>query len=168
MKNASGTTFTIVFRSGFMNYPNWNKHLESSLNSGQPAVDKRPLVLAVDDNHDNLELLTQILNLFGCECVGAVDGYTGLSAAVDRTPDLIVLDICLPDIDGIELVKLLRQNQALIDIPIVAVTALAKTEDRDRILQAGCIAYLSKPFNIKDLETILRRHLSHQHLLVEF
>ncbi|MEG4283009.1 response regulator [Microcoleus sp. A006_D1] len=140
----------------------------SSLKSGESGVDRRPLVLAVDDNHDNLELLRQILDLFGCECVGAVDGYTALSAAVDRVPDLIVLDICLPDIDGIELVKRIKQNPKLIHIPIVAVTALAKTEDRDRILQAGCIAYLSKPFNIKDLETILRHHLNYQSLLVEF
>ena len=145
-----------------MNYPNWIKDLEYSLNSGQPAVDQRPLVLAVDDNHDNLELMTQILDLFGCECVRAVDGYTALSAAVDRPPDLIVLDICLPDKDGIELVKRIKQNPELRQIPIVAITALAKTEDRDRILQAGCVEYLSKPFNIKDLETILRHHLNYQ------
>jgi two-component system cell cycle response regulator DivK len=146
------------------------RHLRnaSSFNNSQWAIDKRPLVLAVDDNHDNLELLTQILDLFGCECVGAIDGYSALSAAVDRSPDLIVLDICLPDIDGIELVKRIRQNPALIHIPIVAITALAKTEDRDRILQAGCVAYLSKPFNIKDLETIIRHHLNHQASLVEF
>ena len=169
MKSASGTTILIVCRSAFMSYPNWNKNLESSsLNSGQPPVDKRPLVLAVDDNHDNLELLTQILDLFGCECMEAVDGYSALSAAVDRSPDLIVLDICLPDIDGIELVKRIRENPDLIHIPIVAVTALAKTEDRERILQAGCIAYLSKPFNIKDLEQIIRQHLNHQASLVEF
>ncbi|MEG3895301.1 MULTISPECIES: response regulator [unclassified Microcoleus] len=145
-----------------MNYPNWIKDLESSLNSGLPPVYNRPLVLAVDDNHDNLELMTQILDLFGCECVGAVDGYAALSAAADRPPDLIVLDICLPDIDGIELVKRIRKNPALRHIPIVAVTALAKTEDRDRILQAGCVEYLSKPFNIKDLETIIRHHLNCQ------
>lgn len=152
-----------------MNYPNWTQNLESSsLNNGQWAVDKRPLVLAVDDNRDNLELLTQILDLFGCECVGAIDGYSALSAAVDRSPDLIVLDICLPDLDGIELVKRLKQNPELVNIPIVAVTALAKTEDRDRILQAGCVAYLSKPFNIKDLETIIRHHLNYQPILVEF
>ncbi|MEG3881347.1 response regulator [Microcoleus sp. herbarium7] len=146
-----------------MNYPNWIKDLESSsFSNGQPAVDQRPLVLAVDDNHDNLELMTQILDLFGCECVGAVDGYTALSAAVDRPPDLIVLDICLPDIDGIELVKRIKQHAELIHIPIVAITALAKTEDRDRILKAGCVEYLSKPFNIQDLETIIRHHLKYQ------
>ena len=145
-----------------MNYPNWIKDLEYSLNSGQPAVDRRPLVLAVDDNHDNLELMTQILDLFGCECVGAVDGYAALSAAVDRPPDMIVLDICLPDIDGIELVKRIKQNPELRHIPIVAITALAKTEDRDRILHAGCVEYLSKPFNIQDLENIIRQHLKSQ------
>jgi len=136
--------------------------------SGQPPVDKRPLVLAVDDNQDNLELLTQILDLFGCECVGAVDGYAALSAAVDRQPDLIVLDICLPDIDGMEVVKRVQQNPEIRHIPIVAVTALAKPEDRARILQAGCVEYLSKPFNIKDLERVMRQHLNSPMLLVEF
>ncbi|MEG4088099.1 response regulator [Microcoleus sp. Pol12B4] len=140
----------------------------SSFTSGQPRVDKRPLVLAVDDNPDNLELLTQILDLFGCECVGAVDGYAALSAAVDRQPDLIVLDICLPDIDGMEVVKRAQQNPDLRDIPIVAVTALAKPEDRARILEAGCVEYLSKPFNIKDLETVIRQHINSPMLLVEF
>lgn len=143
-----------------MNYPNWSQNLESlSLNSGQMLADKRPLILAVDDNHDNLELLTQILDLFGCNCVGAVDGYTALSAAIDRPPDLMVLDICLPDIDGIELVNRIKQHPKLINIPLVAVTALAKTEDRERILEAGCVEYLTKPFNIDDLETIIHRYL---------
>ncbi|MEG4852065.1 response regulator [Microcoleus sp. B5-D4] len=152
-----------------MNYPHWNNKLESSsVISGQPPVEKRPLVLAVDDNPDNLELLTQILDLFGCECVGAVDGYAALSAAVDRLPDLIVLDICLPDIDGMEVVKRVQQNPEIRHIPIVAVTALAKPEDRARILQAGCVEYLSKPFNIKDLESVIRQHVSSQMVLVEF
>lgn len=152
-----------------MNYPNWSNELESSsFSSGQPPVDKRPLVLAVDDNPDNLELLTQILDLFGCACVGAVDGYTALSAAVDRQPDLIVLDICLPDIDGMEVVKRAQQNPEIRHIPIVAVTALAKPEDRARILEAGCVEYLSKPFNIKDLETVIRQHINSPLALVEF
>ena len=146
-----------------MEYPNWIKDLKSSSSSNdRSAVDQRPLVLAVDDNYDNLELMTQILDLFGCECVGAIDGYTALSAAVDRPPDLIVLDICLPDINGIELVKRIKQNPELTNIPIVAVTALAKAEDRDRILKAGCVEYLSKPFNIQDLETIIRQYLKYE------
>ena len=152
-----------------MNYATRNKNLESSsLNSGQPAVEKRPLVLAVDDNHDNLELLTQILDLFGCECMGAGDGYAAISAAVARPPDLIVLDICLPDIDGIEVVRRIQQNPDLRHIPIVAVTALAKAEDRERILQAGCVEYISKPFNIKDLEMVIRQNLQSEMVVVEF
>ena len=146
-----------------MEYPNWIKDLKSSSSSNdRSAVDQRPLVLAVDDNYDNLELMTQILDLFGCECVGAIDGYTALSAAVDRPPDLIVLDICLPDINGIELVKRIKQNPELTNIPIVAITALAKAEDRERILKAGCVEYLSKPFNIQDLETIIRQYLKYE------
>ncbi len=144
-----------------MNYPNWNQDSQYlSGNSDRLLLEKRPLVLAVDDNQDNLELLAQILDLFGCEYVGAVDGGTALSAAASRLPDLILLDICLPDIDGIELVSRLKQNPKLINIPIIAITALAKTEDRDRILQAGCVAYLSKPFDIDKLEAIIQRHLN--------
>jgi two-component system, cell cycle response regulator DivK len=144
-----------------MNYPSWSKDLEySAVNSGQLLVDKRPLVLGVDDNDDNLELLAQILDLLGCEFVGAIDGISALSAALDRPPDLILLDICLPDIDGLELVNQIKQNSQLVNIPIVAVTALAKTADRDRILNAGCLDYLSKPFNIDELEIIVRRHLN--------
>ncbi len=143
-----------------MNYLNRNQDLEySSANSDRLLLHKRPLVLAVDDNQDNLELLAQILDLFGCEYVGAQDGSTALSAAASRLPDLILLDICLPDIDGIELVSRLKQNLQLINIPIIAITALAKTEDRDRILQAGCVGYLSKPFDIDKLEAIIYRHL---------
>jgi CheY-like chemotaxis protein len=152
-----------------MNYPTWKNNLEtSSFDSGQQAVDKRPLVLAVDDNLDNLELLAQILDLFGCECMGAVDGYAAISAAADRPPDLILLDICLPDIDGLEVVKRMQQNPELRHIPIVAVTALAKAEDRARILKAGCVEYISKPFNIKDLENVMRQHLNSQMALAEF
>lgn len=144
-----------------MNYPNWNQDSEYlSGNSDRLLLEKRPLVLAVDDNQDNLELLAQILDLFGCECVGAVDGGTALTAAASRPPDLILLDICLPDIDGIELVSRLKKNLQLINIPIIAITALAKTEDRDRILQAGCVEYLSKPFDIDQLEAIMHQHLN--------
>jgi two-component system, cell cycle response regulator DivK len=143
-----------------MNYPNWNQDSEYlSGNSDRLLLEKRPLVLAVDDNQDNLELLAQILDLFGCECVGAVDGGTALTAAASRPPDLILLDICLPDIDGIELVSRLKKNLQLINIPIIAITALAKTEDRDHILQAGCVAYLSKPFDIDQLEAMMHQHL---------
>ncbi len=143
-----------------MNYLNRNQDLEySSGNSDRLLLDKRPLVLAVDDNQDNLELLAQILDLFGCECVVALDGGTALTAAASHPPDLILLDICLPDIDGIELVSRIKQNPQLINIPIIAITALAKTEDRDRILEAGCVAYISKPFDIDKLEAFIDQYL---------
>lgn len=138
-----------------------SKHLESSsFKNSQVLVDKLPLVLAVDDNRDNLDLLTQVLDLLGCECVEASNGYAALSAASDRPPDLIILDICLPDIDGIELVSRIKTDPKLASIPIVAITALAKTEDRDRILLAGCTEYLTKPFNLDDLEIIIQRYLN--------
>lgn len=153
----------------FMSYDNSSKYGEcSSFNNGQALVDKVPLVLAVDDNRDNLDLLTQILDLWGCECVGASDGRAALSAASARIPDLILLDICLPDLDGIEVINRFKADPKLANIPIVAITALAKTEDRDRILLAGCVAYLSKPFNIDDLEKIMRSQLNLNLLPVDF
>ncbi|MCU0542394.1 MAG: response regulator [Oscillatoriaceae cyanobacterium Prado104] len=151
-----------------MSYANCSQDLEPSYKNGQVLANKVPLVLAVDDNRDNLDLLTQILDLWGCKCVGASDGCTALAAAFDRTPDLIVLDICLPDIDGIELIARLKAEPTLANVPIIAITALAKTEDRDRILLAGCVAYLSKPFNLDDLEIIMRSQLKLNLLPVDF
>ncbi len=151
----------ILASSYFMSYPNSSQDLaSSSFNNSQLLVDKRRFVLAVDDNRDNLDLLTQILDLLGCECLGVSDGCAALSAAADRPPDLFVIDICLPDIDGIELVSRIKQDPKLLHIPVVAITALAKPEDRDRILLAGCTEYLSKPFNLDDLETIIHRYLN--------
>ncbi|HLO46877.1 MAG TPA: response regulator [Kamptonema sp.] len=142
-----------------MIYPTLSADLEYSLNQGHNKFDKRPLVLAVDDDRDNLELMSQILDLFGCSCVGTVDGNTTLGAIRDRLPDLILLDIRLPDIDGIELIYQIKQDPKLANIPIIAVTSLARPEDRDRILLAGCIDYISKPFNLDNLEITIRRHL---------
>lgn len=118
-----------------------------------------PLVLAVDDNEDNLVLIAFTLELFGYRFITATDGQTALAAAQNEQPDLILLDIMLPDLDGIEVIRRLKENPQTQNIPLVAVTALARTEDRDRLLRAGCDAYISKPYVVDEIESVLRQFL---------
>lgn len=134
--------------------------MEISRNSGEQTVTQRPLVLAVDDNEDNLGLINFTLDLFGFAFISAEDGQTTLKLARTHQPDLILLDIMLPDLDGIEVVRLLKQEEGTKSIKIIAVTALAREEDRNRILEAGCEDYISKPYMVDDLEALLRRYLT--------
>lgn len=121
---------------------------------------KQPLILAVDDDEDNLELLTEVLYPLNCEIITAKDGRTTIEIAQRRQPDLILLDILLPDICGTEIARLLKQNPQTQNIPVIAVTALARVEDRENLLVAGCNAYISKPYMLEDLEATICRYLN--------
>jgi two-component system, cell cycle response regulator DivK len=134
--------------------------MEISRGSGEQPVTQRPLVLAVDDNEDNLGLISFTLDLFGFAFISAPDGQMTLDLAQTHQPDLILLDIMLPDLDGIEVVRRLKQDSRTKSIKIIAVTALARDEDRDRILAAGCEDYISKPYMVDDLEALLRHYLT--------
>ncbi|HBB34638.1 MAG TPA: response regulator [Cyanobacteria bacterium UBA9273] len=130
-----------------------------SANRIPPSIGKPPRILAVDDNEDNLQLLACVLESCDYSFVTATDGEKTLSLAKDYQPDLILLDIALPKIDGIEIVHRLKQDTLTHQIPVIAVTALARLEERDRILQAGCDDYISKPYLIDELINLIRRHL---------
>ncbi|MBW4681355.1 MAG: response regulator [Microcoleus vaginatus WJT46-NPBG5] len=134
--------------------------LESAGTNTQQLLGTRPLVLAVDDDEDNLLLMSQIIELFNCAFLGAENAATGMALATTHLPDMILLDMLLPDADGIEFVSQLKANQPTKNIPIIAVTALAREEDRQRFLAAGCTDYLSKPFMLDALEEMLCRHIS--------
>ena len=123
------------------------------------GVVKKPLILAVDDDEDNLLLMAQILTLGDYAFVTAKDGQTALMIAIEQQPDLILLDVMLPDLDGLEVLQSLRSNDTTLKIPVVAVTAMARNEDRDRLLAAGCSDYISKPYMVDELEAIIHRHL---------
>lgn len=118
----------------------------------------QPLVLAVDDNEDNLQLLSQLLVLLDCTFITATDGETTLVMA-DHQPDLILLDMLLPDLSGVEVVQRLKQNSKTRDIPVIAVTAMARQEDRDHFILAGCIDYVKKPYIIDEMESIILRYV---------
>jgi len=119
-----------------------------------------PLILAVDDDEDNLELLTEVLCPLNCEVITAKDGRATIDIAQRRQPNLILLDILLPDICGTEIARLLKQNPQTQKIPVIAVTALARVEDKESLLVAGCNAYISKPYMLDDLEATICRYLN--------
>ncbi len=125
-----------------------------------------PVVLVVDDDQDNLLLMSYVLEPLDCSVITAPDGQTALLTAQIEQPDLILLDIMLSELDGIQVVSQLRENPQTMEIPIVAVTALARAEDRERILQAGCNDYMSKPFMIEELEAMVCHHLQHTQPLI--
>ncbi|MCZ6738205.1 MAG: CHASE domain-containing protein [Actinobacteria bacterium] len=103
-------------------------------------------VLLAEDNEANRILTRDLLQVAGCNVTEATDGQTALDMARAEPPDVIVLDIQLPVVDGIEVARAIRSDDRLSDIPILAVTALAMHEDVDRIMAAGCDGYLAKPF----------------------
>jgi CheY-like chemotaxis protein len=129
-----------------------------SSSSELPAV-QRPVVLVVDDNEDNLSLLAFLVEQLDCTILTAVDGQAALDLARGYQPVLILLDMMLPDIDGIEVLSRLRQNSLTATIPVIAVTAMARSQDRERILSAGCDEYVTKPFNVDEIEALLLRYL---------
>jgi len=123
---------------------------------------KYPLVLAVDDDEDNLELLTQVLQFVDCSFITAENGETAITLAQQYHPNLILLDMMLPDITGVEVVKSLQQNPQTKDIPVVAVTAIARAESQQQFLKGGCLECVTKPYSIDKLEEIIRHYLSNK------
>ncbi len=104
-------------------------------------------VLVVEDNRDNLRLITYALQRHGYEVISAETGAEGVAFAISEKPLFIVMDINLPDFDGFEATRRIRQSSANGKIPIVAITSYAMAGDMDRILAAGCTAYFEKPID---------------------
>jgi len=110
-------------------------------------------ILYIEDNPDNMLLVQRALEARGYRLLQAENGVDGISQAEENHIDLILLDINLPDIDGYEVAKRIRNsgNQKLAYIPIIAVTANALKGDAEKALEAGCDVYMSKPVNIREL-----------------
>lgn len=116
-------------------------------------------ILLIEDNEQNRYLLTFLLEQHGYEVRSVADGARGIAAAKALVPALILLDIQLPTMDGYAVARALRQNEALREIPIVAVTSYAMPGDREKALEAGCTGYLEKPINpqtfVAEMELVL-------------
>lgn len=108
-------------------------------------------ILYIEDNPHNRRLVRRMLERQGYSLVEASDGLSGLAMVQEMKPPLVLLDIGLPGIDGIEIVKRIKADQDLRHIPVIAVTASAMRGDRERFLAAGCDDYLSKPIQITEL-----------------
>lgn len=126
-----------------------------------PAIGAQVRILVVDDDQDNLLLVNyQLLQLLDCTVLSAQDGQTALSLAQTYAPDLILLDIMLPEMDGFEVARCLKQNPQTQKIPIIAVTAMARSLDQELALASGCDDYVSKPYEMETLAAAIERHLN--------
>ena len=108
-------------------------------------------VLVVEDNEDNMTLIVDVLQSLDYEVIQAKDGEQGVTMATNMIPDVILMDLSLPRMDGWTATKTIKQNQNLHHIPIIALTAHAMVGDRERALAAGCDDYISKPINLQEL-----------------
>lgn len=112
-------------------------------------------VLIVEDNELNMKLFNDLLEAHGYQTVGTRNGIDAMDLARQHRPDLILMDIQLPEVSGLEVTKWLKEDDELHVIPVIAVTAFAMKGDEERIRQGGCEAYVSKPISVpKFIETI--------------
>jgi len=119
-------------------------------------------ILYIEDNPDSMHLIQRVLTARGYEVYGAETGLDGVSMAEELKPDLILLDINLPDIDGYEVARRIRNSQVpeLYSVIIIAITANVLEGDAEKTLEAGCDAYLPKPIHIEELWTRIESFLS--------
>ena len=109
----------------------------------------------IEDNPTNLRLATFLLELADHTVLAAVDAEAGLTVAREEHPDLILMDIQLPGMDGLEATGILKRDETTRDIPIIALTSLAMKGDEERIRAAGCDGYIAKPLAYRDFLTVI-------------
>jgi CheY-like chemotaxis protein len=119
----------------------------------------RKRVLCIEDNVSNMRLVGRIVEAEKHDFLSAADGPSALGLIEQERPDLILLDINIPGVDGLEIARRLKANAALSTIPIIATTANVLIGDRERCLEAGCDAYLPKPLDVRELQDVLRAYL---------
>ena len=118
-----------------------------------------PQILVVEDNERNLKLLRDVLLFAGYEVISARSAEQGVALARERVPDLVLMDLQLPAMDGTEALRILRADPLTREIPVVAVTAFAMKDDRESALDAGFDSYLEKPINVRAFPELVRGFL---------
>jgi len=119
-------------------------------------------VLIVEDDSRNMKLVMMTLKPHGYELLSATDGEEAVRTATDERPDIILMDMQLPKLSGMAAVKQIRENPAMADIPIIALTAYAMKGDEDKYIEAGCTEYMSKPISTRDLPFVVARILGEE------
>jgi two-component system cell cycle response regulator DivK len=116
-------------------------------------------ILVVDDHPDNRQILRVLLDNAGYQMIEAEDGEGALVAAEEQRPDLILMDIQLPGLDGYEVTRKIKANSAIQNIPVIAVTSYALSGDEQKALAAGCVDYVTKPYSPMQLLERIKEHL---------
>jgi two-component system, cell cycle response regulator DivK len=117
-----------------------------------------PQVLVVEDNERNMKLFRDVLQASGYRTLEATTGGRAVELVIEHGPDLVLMDIQLPDIDGLEALDRLRADERTASVPVLALTAQAMEGDRERFLAAGFDGYLSKPVNIAEFVATVKRY----------
>ncbi len=124
----------------------------------QQSPEEGKTILYIEDNFHNRRLVRKVLVSRGYNVEEAADGVEGLQKVRDLHPDVVLLDISLPRMDGIEVVKRIRSDESIKDVPVIALTASAMAGDRERFLAAGCDDYLSKPVRMVTLLKMVHQY----------
>ncbi|MBI2999498.1 MAG: response regulator [Deltaproteobacteria bacterium] len=119
-------------------------------------------ILLVEDNPATIDVIMKELEFLGYDCIVAEDGKKAVELSVSRSPDLIIMDISLPKMDGLEAAALIRKNPKTKAVPILAATARALPGDKEKCLQAGCDDYIAKPFTHRELGAAIKKLLKEQ------
>lgn len=122
-------------------------------------------ILIVEDNDLNLKLFRDLLSAHGYETIETKEGLEAINLTREQRPDLILMDIQLPEISGLDVTRRLKSDESIRDIPIIAVTAFAMKDDEEKILSAGCQAYISKPISIVPFLNTVRRFLGEEEMV---
>jgi len=118
-------------------------------------------ILCVEDNPQNMRLVRKMLNSAGYQVIEAQDGESGYTTILEQRPDLVLMDVNLPDIDGLQVTSAVKALPDYSHIPIIALTANAMHGDRERCLEAGMNEYLSKPVRLKELVQTIEKLIGH-------
>ncbi len=116
-------------------------------------------VLIVEDNDLNMKLFHDLLEAHNIDTVQTQEGKLAFGMAREHKPDLIIMDIQLPEISGLEITKLLKADEELKSIPVIAVTAFAMKGDEQKIREGGCEGYVSKPISVSNFINVVKKHL---------
>lgn len=118
------------------------------------------VILIIEDDPKSLMLARDLLQVSGYKTIEATDGKQGIELAKTKKPDLILMDVQMPKMDGLEATRILKADSVTRGIPIIALTASAMKEDKERISQAGCDGYITKPIDIKGFLKTVAEYLS--------
>jgi putative two-component system response regulator len=132
-----------------------------------PAVAAARSILVVDDVPENLRTLVRILTSQGYRATAAIDGELALAAAAAEPPDLILLDVMMPGMDGFEVCRRLKENERLKHIPVIFLSALDNTVDKVKAFAAGCVDYVAKPFQADEIKARVDVQMNLRHLQIE-